>query len=230
VKPRAGVALLELVVAAVLSAVVMGLAVLLLQAQSRVARDLTLRSERNDAHRSAFATLSAELRSSTSHDVTAVARDSISARIFRGLAIVCGFHAGETFVRYRGLRLPDPAKDSALQTGLENVVALGSVRANSSACPHVPGEQVLALHWHAPPRVGAGWLIFERGSYHINANALRYRQGSGPRQPVTAGIFDDTASGFVAVADSVLRAIDINLADHQPPGRTRIRVRLLNGL
>jgi hypothetical protein len=210
---RQGFALLEVLVAAVLGTIVVALAVVLLQTQSILAREATMRSERNDAMRSTFAILSAELRNITPADVRAIARDSVVTRIFRGLAIICGFNRPDVFIRYHGLRLPDPAKDSALQVGPENVVALAPVRTDSSACPRNAGEQVLAINWAAEPRIGAAWLIFESGGYHLDTHALRYRQGGATRQPITNEVLDDRLSAFHPVADSVLRRIDVILRD-----------------
>jgi len=230
VKSRAGIGLLELLVAAVLATIVVAVAVMLLQAQGAVARNLTARSERNDAQRAAFAILQAELRASTTPDVGAVGRDSVTGRTFRGYGIVCGFRSPDVFLRYRGLRLPDSAKDSVLQLGVESVIAFTSVRVDSTACPHSTGEQVVAVRWAAPPRVGAGWLFFERGGYHLSTYALRYRQGTGSRQPVTTEVFDDGRSSFLAIRDTMLRRIDISLRDRYQTGAgVRGRVQLLNG-
>ncbi len=227
-RSRAGVALLELIVAAVLSTIVVAAAVLLLQTQGTVGRMITTRSERNDATRSAFAILRAELRHHTSSDIHAVGRDSIASRIFRGFAIVCGFNAPDVFVRYKGLRLPNPAKDSALQVGPENAVAIASVRADSAACPRNAGDQILALRWSAPPRVGASWIIFESGSYHVSTHALRYRQSAGTRQPVTTDAFDDGRSSFALLTDTVIRGFDVTLFDRYVPTVQRARQYLLN--
>ncbi len=201
---------------------------MLLQAQSRIARDITMRSERNDARRAALAVLGTELRALAPADVHALSADSIAARIFRGHAVVCGFDASDTFVRYRGLRLPDPAKDSALQLGVENVVAVDGVRTDSSACVRSTGEEVLAVRWAAPPRVGASWLLFESGSYHLSTYALRYRRAGDSRQPVTNEVFDDRRSAFAIVVDSVLRRLDVTLYDRYGTGVTRASLPLSN--
>ena len=225
---RAGAALLELVVAAVLSTIVAGAAVLLLQTQGTVGRMITIRSERNDAVRSAFAILRAEFRHHTATDVRAVARDSIAARVFRGIATVCGFRTPDIFVRYSGLRLPDPAKDSALQLGPERVFAIASARPDSSACARTPADQILALRSNATARVGESWIIFESGSYHFSTNALRYRQAAGTRQPVTTDVFDDSRSAFAVVSTTSLLAIDATLYDRYQPSVQRVRHYLTN--
>lgn len=227
-RPRAGVALAEVLVATVVGSILLGIAVLLLETQGAVARSITARSERNDAIRSAFGALRAELRDVASADIRAVARDSMSSRIFRGLAIVCGFSGPDVFVRYHGLRLPVAAKDSALQLGPENAVSIASLRTDTTACTHYPGELILAVRWGAPPRVGSAWLIFETGSYHINTNALRYREAGSTRQPITNAVFDDARSAFAPVSDTILRAIDVGLADLHMSSLTRSRLRFAN--
>jgi hypothetical protein len=201
---------------------------LILQTQGTVGRMVTTRSERNDAIRSAFAILRAELRHHTNTDVRAVGRDSIGSRVLRGLATVCGFNASDVFVRYSGLRLPDPAKDSALQVGPENAVAIAYVRADTSACSRSAGDQILALRWSAPPRVGATWIIFETGSYHLSTHALRYRQSAGTRQPVTTEVFDDGRSSFALITDTVIRAFEVTLSDRYVPSAQRARHYLPN--
>lgn len=225
---RAGSGILEVLVAALLGTIIVGLAVMLLQTQSVVARDATVRSERNDAMRSAFAILNAELRNIVPADVRAVARDSVVTRIFRGLGVVCGFNRPDVYIRYRGLRLPDPAKDSALQAGPDNVVAVAYVRADSSGCTRSPGDQLLAVRWTGEPRIGATWLIFESGGYHLSTHALRYRQGVASRQPITNEVLDDARSAFLPVADSVLRGIGISLHDRYVTSVVRGRLPLRN--
>ena len=226
---RAGFALIEVIVAGALAAIVLACAALLLQAQSRLATNTSTRSERNDAARSALLTLRAELQTVTPRfDVRAVARDSIASRIFRGVGVVCGFRTGATFVRFKGLRLPDPAKDSLVQAGIENTAQLTSVADAESACSHHPDENVLAMSWSAPATVGSVWLIFESGAYHLSTNALRYRRGAETRQPITAEVLNDRTSVFQPVADSVLRAVRVQLRARAGTAYAQDQILLLN--
>lgn len=213
-RAREGIALVEVLVAAVLSGVVLASSAMLLSGQNRLAVSITNRSERNDATRSVMMILDSELNALLAeHDLRAVGRDSIASRIFRGVAIVCGFRSGWTYARYRGLRLPDPAKDSVLQLGIENTAALSSASVSDDACPHAPGENVLALTWPAsPPMIGSIWLIFESGSYHLNSHALRYRRGAESRQPITNEVINDRASSFAALADTLVKGMHIQLS------------------
>jgi hypothetical protein len=213
-RARAGMALTEVLVAAVLSGVVLASSALLLSGQSRLARSITERSERNDAARSVLMILHSELNALLpEQDLRAVARDSIASRIFRGVAVVCGFRSGWIYARYRGLRMPDPAKDSVVQLGIENAAAFASASVSDDACPHTSSEHVIALSWRvAPPLIGSIWLVFESGSYHLNANALRYRRGLESRQPITNEVINDRASSFASVGDTLVRGMRIQIA------------------
>jgi hypothetical protein len=227
-RARAGAALVEALVAGVLLSLVAATGTTLLRAQSRIAQDVTLRSERNDATRSAFLTLQAELQNiAPAADLRAIARDSVAARIFRGIAIVCGQRDAATFVRYRGLRLPDATKDSALQVGVENVVAIKTVSQVPDSCVSTGDDQVLALDFGISPQANSMWLIFESGVYHLSRNALRYRRSGETRQPITNEVIDVRRSSFQFTADSIIDFINVELRDTRTnaiaPGTIRLR-------
>jgi hypothetical protein len=227
-RARTGAALLEILVAAALAALVVTSAALLLHAQSRAAHATTQHSERSDAARTALLTLAAEWRTLVPQsDIYGIAADSVAGRIFRGVAVVCASSATTSLVRYRGLRLPDPAKDSALELGLERTVAVTAIAADTG-CTSGPGEHVLAVDWGVQPASGSMWLFFESGSYHLSTNALRYRRAPAGRQPITNEVLSDASSAFTTIADSVLRAVDVMLADRWSPRTARARIYLLN--
>jgi hypothetical protein len=174
-------------------------------------------------------TLRAELRAlSPGTDLRVIARDSVASRIFRGLAVVCGHRDERTYVRYRGLRLPDPAKDSAMQIGVENVFGLRALAEDSTACVRAPQERVLSFSWAVAAPMGSMWLLFESGAYHISGNAVRYRRGAESRQPITNEVFDERSSAFTAVADSIVRAVGLLLNDRATGAAARTHIRLLN--
>jgi hypothetical protein len=215
-RTRAGAALVEVLIAAVLLAIVAAAGATLLRAQSRIANDVTVRSERNDASRSALLTLQAELRHIAPRtDLRAIARDSIAARIFRGVAVVCGHRDSLTLVRYRGLRMPDARKDSALQVGVENVAAIENVATHQAMCTAAPGEEILAINLAPRAPDNSMWLVFESGSYHLSSHALRYRRGAESRQPITNEIIDVRRSGFDFTQDSLIRSIEVTLTDRR---------------
>lgn len=227
-RARAGVALLEILVAATLASLVMASAALLLHAQGRIAHQMLERSERSDAARSTLLTLAEEWRAvDPAVDIYAVAAESVATRIFRGAAVVCGHTPGKTLIRYRGLRLPDAAKDSALQLAAESVVGFSTV-AVDTGCAHAPGEQVLAIDSVATASRGSMWLLFESGGYHLSAHALRYRRGAESRQPITNQLFDDRGSAFAAIADSITRAFGVTLTDRSGRSVAKARIALLN--
>jgi hypothetical protein len=227
---RAGAALIEAVVAGVLLSLVAATATTLLRSQSRIAQDVTLRSERNDATRSALLTLRADLQNvAPATDVYAVARDSIAARIFRGIAIVCGRRDNTTLLRYHGLRLADAKKDSAVQVGVENVVAINTVAAAPGSCVTTTSEQVLALDFGMPVLPNSMWLIFESGAYHLSGNALRYRRGTETRQPITNEVINVPRSSFGFTGDSIIDAIDVELRDKRTNAIAQTTIRLRNG-
>jgi hypothetical protein len=226
---RRGTALIEAMIAGVLLSIVAAAGATLLRAQSRISQNATLRSERNDATRSALLTLQAELSAiAPLTDLRAIARDSIAARIFRGIAIVCGYRSETIFVRYRGLRLPDATKDSALQIGAENVVAIKTVGVSPPTCALARGEQVLALNLGTRPMSQSMWLVFETGAYLLNGHALRYRRGAESRQPITNEVIDARGSSFRLKQDSVTAQIAIELRDRHTDAIARATIKLRN--
>ncbi len=123
--------------------------------------------------------------------------DSVALRAFRGWGLVEGGEPAADRIRvcYRGLRSPDPGKDSVVALGgggLWTVHALAARRWTGRPCSH-PAAKVMALGqqevWTlAPGPAGEGPIVvrlFERGSYHLTEGALRYRRGGGGRQPLT---------------------------------------------
>jgi hypothetical protein len=229
-RAREGMALMEVLVAGVLSTLVLGSAAALLQAQAKLAYDVSARSERNDAMRSAVLTLRAELRAiAPATDLRAVGRDSIASRVFRGSAVICGFRSGVTYARYRGLRLPDPAKDSVVQVGAENTSVLLTVSQSLGSCPHATGEDVLTFNVAAAAPVGSMWLVFENGAYHVSTQAVRYRQGADSRQPITNEVINDRASWFAITGDTLARGLRIYLRHRGSVAAVMDNFALLNG-
>lgn len=115
--------------------------------------------------------------------------DSVSLRAYRGLALVTGTEAGGgTTVCFRGIRSPNPAKDSILFLGEGGNWTAHALRARvrgESGCMG-DGEGWEEL-WEVEPLPDGALLgrVYERGSYHLALGALRYRRGGGGRQPLT---------------------------------------------
>jgi hypothetical protein len=125
------------------------------------------------------------------------AGDSIGLRAFRGLGIVTDADgpSEELLVCYRGLRQPDPAKDSILfldGRGRWRAAALAGRSAGSEPCAEHPGST--EERWQVSPRPTTLPLlarVFESGVYSFTDDAFRYRRGLGGRQPITPERLDE---------------------------------------
>jgi hypothetical protein len=116
--------------------------------------------------------------------------DSLTLRAFRGAGLV---RAGETEddqirVCFRGIRSPNPEKDSVLVLGKDGRWSAHGLQGRARThedCPGLGGgwEEEWTLS-PEPPEAVLG-RVFERGSYHLVNGALRYRRGGAGRQPLT---------------------------------------------
>jgi type II secretory pathway component PulJ len=115
--------------------------------------------------------------------------DTLGLRAYRGLALVQGREAdGQVSVCYRGIRNPNPEKDSVLflsgDAGWTAHALLSRARRDPGCLEGTGGWEEV---WHVEPEPRGPVLgrVFERGSYHFSAGAFRYRRGAGGRQPLT---------------------------------------------
>lgn len=203
-----GASLTEILVVLVLATLLVQAAWSVLGGQVRATRRLAQAAERLDAARVGRYVLGQELRAGRpGRDWTAPAGDSTRLRAFRGLAVPCSSDApGDgVLVRYRGVRRPDPAKDSLLLLLPEGRWAACALEAATPAsdevevCPEA-GREWSVQRWRiedpGPEIVVA--RLFEPGSYHVAGGALRYRRGAGGRQPLTPVLLHDPTSGLEA--------------------------------
>ena len=134
-------------------------------------------------------------------DWTIGSGDSVDIRAFRGTGIACdtAVAGSDIAVRYVGLRRPDPAKDSVLALSANGWWSASRLVALLSAAGRCGSSTGVGIEvWRLDPPVPGAVVgrIFERGSYHLAAGALRYRRGFGGRQPITAVLLDiGSASG-----------------------------------
>jgi hypothetical protein len=143
-------------------------------------------------------------------DVSSPGGDSLALRAFRGTALVCAAPGPrELVVSWSGLRSPDPTKDSVLVLLASGAWARRALaaRTRGGRCgdPELTGER-----WTLSDSVSSALLLrlFERGSYHLSDEALRYRIGFGGRQPLTPPSLDPARSGLTrAAADRVVLAV-----------------------
>jgi len=119
-----------------------------------------------------------------------VGEDTVALRAFRALGLVKeGSVMGQDLVAcVRGVRMPNPDKDSVLLLGAD-----GHWRGHELERRVRSGGECTELddgweeRWTVAPEPHQPVLgrIFERGSYHLADGALRYRRGAGGRQPLT---------------------------------------------
>lgn len=189
---RGGFTLLELLVATLLAVLACGAALGLVAMDGRLARLRAERAARADALLTTAAVLGGELRGlRPGDDLRAVGADSVALRAFRGAGIVCGVTGGGVLVRWRGLRDPNPEKDSVLVVAPPApAVALGASGPPTGTCGAPDAGELLEWSLTATPPVGALLLVFESGAYSLGTGALRYRRGDEGRQPLTGDWLD----------------------------------------
>lgn len=215
ITPRSGFSVLEALIALLLLLLILQAGWAITTGMARGAAALADRSESLAAARATAWIIQEELEGARAGlDVSIPSRDTIALRAFRGTALVCAFVAPSALpVRWSGVRAPDPAKDSALallgsaaRSGEWFAVGLRSRSAAPGACPWRAGG--VEERWTVDEPVGAPVVpsqivllrVFERGSYHVSDEALRYRIGSGGRQPLTPPALDPVRSGLSASA------------------------------
>ncbi|MGH7507663.1 MAG: hypothetical protein ACRELX_18570 [Longimicrobiales bacterium] len=196
-----------------LTALVTAIIVTLLRTESRVAGHAADRAEVLEATRTAGAVLGVDLAAlEPSSDLYRVQPESLSLRVFRGTGIVCGFAGTDPLVRYRGMRQPEPLKDSVLvltASPRARADSLTYAAPASAACPASAGEEIFQIRLTTSPTERDLLVFYESGSYHLD-RAFRYRRGAGGRQPITAEVFADS-SRFTVIGGSVVTSIAVDL-------------------
>jgi len=141
-----------------------------------------------------------ELRHGRHGDDWFVNDDSIFLRAFRGTALVCPYDTLtlELTVVFGGDRRPDPSKDSVLLIGpLGSLEARALTGVGSSSNPCGPTALPPPETWRLDAAVPPGSVVarlYERGSYHLSASALRYRRGASGRQPLTPEVWSASSA------------------------------------
>lgn len=182
---------MEALTAMLLMLAVAGVALRTLTTLRSALADVTQGAEVRETGRIARYTLAHELRTGLAGvDWVAGSGDSVLVRAFRGTGVLCASVPPPSWaVRYTGLRRPNPAKDSVLALagdGVWRVARLVRARPRPDACGPGAGGEVWELDPPMPEAVVG--RLFERGSYHVAAEAFRYRPGAGGRQPLTAQV------------------------------------------
>lgn len=200
----------EAITALALGAVVAHLGVRSLMEARTAVEVVQLESDRLAALRVARHALGQDLASGERGvDWRSFAPDSVQLRSFRGTGIVCaGLSSADTlFVRWSGIRNPNPNKDSLdvlLEDGSRVQADLTSDRTTATRCPSDPAA-VLRRWTIAPAPTGEETMarLWERGSYHLVDGVLSYRSrprkslsSKGSRQPVMPAVLSSPESRF----------------------------------
>lgn len=202
---RAGTSAVELLVALVLTAGLASLGWAVFAAHRRVAEGISRRADLLAAERVTRVVLATETAAGApGRDWDLLAPGVVTIRAFRGWAAVCAplgrlREGDDLFVSYEGLRQPEPDKDSVLSIEADGswvVAALAWRTAAGEACPGTGGPALERWGTDPPLRDPILLRVFERGSYHLDDGALRYRIGAAGRQPLTPAAFDPRASGI----------------------------------
>jgi hypothetical protein len=209
--------MIEALVVLVISALVGATMCAALIAQSRVVRAIGERVAFNDAARTTLHILPAEIRAlDPLRDVRAAGADSIAGRWIRSTGVVCAADATALWVRLRGMRQPDPAKDSMLvMTGSgEEAYTLQGIAPDPAGCEAQTGvdpeDEVFRVALAAIPSAGAV-AVFETGTYYLSQRALRYRVGAEGRQPLTEEFFMDAGSGLAITPPDSMGIVRLRL-------------------
>lgn len=214
---RRGFTLPELVVVLLLGLLLGTLALSTLARVRTLVAAMGRRGDGLEAVRVARHVLAWELRFEGGGSMPAAApADTLAVRAYRGVGLACPGARGRTTVTvvWRGVRAPDPSKDSVrllAAGGGEWVAALVDV-APADACGSPWEGRALALSLSGEiPLVPVAVLAFERGSYHFTGGALRYRRGGAGRQPLTPeslatppSRFEDWGAGRAARLDAAV--------------------------
>lgn len=201
-RQRGGFTVAETLVALLLGCLLATLAVGTFARQRTLQATLAHRAEALAAVRVARHLLGRELRAGDGTEE--VGSDTLALRAYRGVGVVCATGADdhELVVRVEGVREPDPDKDSVRVTGaggVDLVLSLEERVPASVPCPGPPGG--VAERWRLSGTLPAAPLMgryFERGSYHLDRGALRYRRGGAGRQPLTPEVLLTPPSAFRA--------------------------------
>lgn len=193
------VSLPELVLVAWLFGVILALVATFAASQGRLVRLQRDRARAQELVRTTRLVLDRELRSSLPIQRGGRGGDSIALRAVRGGGPVCEVDGKDVVVRYRGLRGPEPSKDSVLLLTAAAVVQAGPVRSASTTTACSGGIR-LRLADELNDTTAAFALVYERGTYLIADGAFRYRRGAAGRQPLTEAVLADTCSLVVGPA------------------------------
>lgn len=207
-----GFTLVEVLVSLVLLAIILSVSWRVAATQKRAFERLLERQAILQAERTVSWVLATEVGAGrAAYDREVVEPDVLALRAFRGRGIPCVGRVspdGWLPVRMSGWRLPEPTKDSVVLVdgeGRRAVVDLAERGSGPSPCRATGSER--AEWWRLPSAGGLEPTIlryFERGSYHLEDAAFRYRRGRAGRQPLTEEVLDGVRSGLMRRGASIV--------------------------
>lgn len=216
---ESGTSVVEALVALMLGLLLVRGGWAVLASQRRATEAVVRGAEVQEVGRTVRRVLSGELRSAVpGRDWRAFGGDSLVLRAFRGAGLACASGAGPArswTVSYRGMRAPNPAKDSVLvltTAGGWEAREVTSVDRSGAPCIPVPRAEGYRLTLDREVRSAVLFRVFERGSYHLDSRAFRYRIGLGGRQPLTPERLT-TASRLEGGTGGVLLLLDYRWVD-----------------
>lgn len=210
---RPGGSLPELIVVAWLFAFVLAALAGFAGAQGRLVALTHDRMRAEEVARTTRVVLGAELRTLHHSDITALSADSIRLRAVRGAGVICTVEPPHILVRYRGVRRPEPDKDSVLLVLEPSTEGTAHRLEAVVADARCGGGLRLALAPGPPEAVGGVALVFETGAYSL-AGALRYRRGAAGRQPLTEAVL---AKGDLHLRSPGVLDVSLRFRPHDLP-------------
>jgi hypothetical protein len=223
--PRAGTSTVEVLVCLLLMALLLQFSWSLLASARRTTARLVERSEALDTERLGWHVLSRETAAGLpGRDWGLEGERVLPLRAFRGVAEACapGVRPDGGVVRFRGVRLAEPAKDSLLlltAAGAWIPAKLTGREPGDFTCPGWPAGEGEAWSWEPAVEGVVLARVFERGSYHLEDRAIRYRVGQGGRQPLTEERLEQ-GSAFLPAGAGVLMRLRVR-ADEGVTWETR---------
>jgi len=207
-----GFTVVEVVVCVVLMALILSVTWRVAATQRRGFARLVERQDVLAAERTVGWVLATEVASARAgRDRRVASPDVLELRAFRGRGFACAERAtseGWLPVRATGWRRVEPAKDSVVVRDADGRRAvLDLLERRSGAAPCGPGPEGDVEWWRLAGADGLRPVLlryFERGSYHLEDGALRYRRGRAGRQPLTAEVLDGTRSGLAELGAAIV--------------------------
>ncbi len=226
---RAGTSAVEVLVALLIGLFLLQAAMWTVARARTYHERLVLRSEALAAVRLAGTLLRMETSAGMEALDWGVRDEVLTLRAFRGTGLVCGALSGSdsVIVSFNGYRRPDPSKDSVLllyPDGPRQVIGLRDwAQAPGASCRGRALRSPVVLRLAAAAPAGSVVArVFERGAYSFSGRALRYRRGTGGRQPLTPELWEST-TGWRVLGDR-LEAELLHRREWSPAGERRWRV------